>query len=200
LLGRKEQWLVNVYVVHDPTNEENNGMVKILRYGKQLDKVIRDATEGIDKDEFGARVFDLSEDGCNLRIVVEKNDGGYPTYVSSKFLRESEIDGMTGEKIEEVYGDLFKLNEVFEAKSSEEVKELLNTHFFCEVTTDENAQTLSETVGTELNSSGDTEPEEPVEANTEPSDGSEESDDASNDETLEDDEVRDKLDDLMKDL
>ncbi len=191
LLGRKEQWLVNVYIVDDPSNEENNGNVKILRYGKQLEKVIRDATDGIDKDEFGARIFDLTGDGCNLRIAVEKNDGGYPTYVSSKFLRESSIDGMDDTKIDKTYEELFQLEKVFESKSTEEVQELLDTHFFCQVSSTE-APTPTKVVqgGTEVTASGNVEKveDEVVVETTTP------------DESDDDDNVQNKLDDLMKDL
>ena len=134
LLGRKEQWLINVFVVDDPSTKENTNTVKILRYGKQLDKVIKDATEGIDKDEFGVRIFDLSESGCNLRITVEKNDGGYPSYTSSKFLRESKLASLDDAKLEAVYDGLFDLTKVFEQKSAEEVRDMLNTHYFCQVT------------------------------------------------------------------
>jgi hypothetical protein len=188
LLGRKEQWITNVIVVDDPVNPENNGTIKILRYGKQLDKIIHDATEGIDKDEFGARIFDLSEDGCNLRIMVEKNDGGYPTYVSSKFLRESAISGMTEKKIEDTYENLFDLSKVFETKSLEEVQDILDTHFFCEVT---NKSEPSES-GLEVNTVNET--VEPIKIENEESTDYE-------DETLDtDEEVQNKLKDLMADL
>ena len=78
-IKRNENWLTNVYVVKDPTNPDNQGQIKILRYGKQLDKVITDAISGDDSADFGAKIFDLSEKGCNLRIKVETNEGGYPT-------------------------------------------------------------------------------------------------------------------------
>ncbi|NDB28524.1 hypothetical protein EB151_03115 [archaeon] len=81
LLTRRENWLINVYVVSDPTNAENNGQVKILRFGKQLHKIIMSAIEGEDADEFGHRVFDLSSEGCSLKIKIEEQ-GGYPTYDS----------------------------------------------------------------------------------------------------------------------
>ena len=185
LLGKKEQWLVNVYVIDDPTNKENNGEVKILRYGKQLDKIIRDAMDGIDKDEFGARIFDLTEDGCNLRIAVEKNDGGYPTYVSSKFLRESEIEGMNDAKVDETHEGIFDLEKVFDHKTPEEVKEILDTHFFCEISS--STTEIKEETTTEVSSSGST---------TEVDIEEKEDDDPS----IDDENVQDKLDDLMKDL
>jgi len=43
---RKENWLVNVYVINDPKNPENNGQVKLLKFGRQLHKIIMDAIEG----------------------------------------------------------------------------------------------------------------------------------------------------------
>ena len=46
-IGRSEKWLVNVLVINDPVNAENNGQVKLLRYGKQLQKIILDAIEGL---------------------------------------------------------------------------------------------------------------------------------------------------------
>jgi len=188
MLGKKEQWLANVYVVDDPSSEENKDQIKIFRYGKQIEKIITDATEGIDKDEFGARIFDLTDEGCNLRITVEKNDGGYPTYVSSKFLRESAIKGMTDAKIEDIYEKLFQLDKVFEMKTPDEVKEMLDTHFFCEVSS--STPVAKKSSGTQVSSRGSVEEsvEEPEEESIdEPTESS-------------DSDVQDKLDDLMKDL
>ena len=66
---RSEKWLANAYIVNDPVNPDNNGTVMILRYGKQLHKVIANAIEGDDAAELGPRIFDLGEGGCNLKIV-----------------------------------------------------------------------------------------------------------------------------------
>lgn len=187
LLGRKEQWLVNVYVISDPTNKDNEGQIKILRYGKQLDKIINDAIDGIDKDEFGARIFDLTEEGCNLRIAVEKNEGGYPSYTSSKFLRESEIKGLTEAKIDEIHDNIFQLDKVFDVKTPEEVKDMLDTHYFCSVT-----PTPTPTI-TKKSNNEDGEPE------TNDTDDEEKEDNLESTEDLSED-VQDKLDDLMKDL
>ena len=52
MLNRKENWLINVFVVKDPENPENEGHVKILRFGRQLHKIIMEAIEGEDADEF----------------------------------------------------------------------------------------------------------------------------------------------------
>jgi hypothetical protein len=126
-IKRNENWLVNVLVVKDPTNPENQGKVKILRYGKQLAKIIDSAITGDDSDEFGAKVFDLSESGCNLKIKVEKNEGGYATYVGSKFMSPSKVDGI--DNIDEVYNSANDLDAIFDHKSYDDIKKLLNTHF-----------------------------------------------------------------------
>lgn len=42
-LNYKESWYYNVYVVNDPVNPENNGKVKILQAGRQLQNIIEEA-------------------------------------------------------------------------------------------------------------------------------------------------------------
>ena len=126
-IKRNENWLTNVYVVKDPTNPDNQGQIKILRYGKQLDKVITDAISGDDSADFGAKIFDLSEKGCNLRIKVETNEGGYPTYVSSKFTNPAALEGSPD--TEELYKSIKPLDTIFDHKSYDEISKLMNIHF-----------------------------------------------------------------------
>lgn len=128
-IKRLEKWLVNVYVVDDPTNPDNNGKVKMLRYGKQLQKIIAEAIEGEDAEEFGPRVFDLGPDGVNFKIKVEQQ-GDYPTYVSSRFTTAGKLD-LTEEQQEEIYNNVFDLSQVFPLKSYDDLKEMLNEHYHC---------------------------------------------------------------------
>jgi hypothetical protein len=133
LLRRNERWLVNVFVVDDPTTPENNGTMKIVRYGKQLHKIISDAIDGEGSEDFGARIFDLSENGVNFKIKCEQQ-GDYITYVSSKFTMPRKIDGLTEEKMESVYKSVFDLPSVVQTKSADELSELLDEHFFAKRT------------------------------------------------------------------
>jgi hypothetical protein len=126
-IKRNENWLINVYVIQDPTNPENNGQAKILRYGKQLDKIITAAISGDDAEDFGAKIFDLSENGCNLRIKVEENEGGYPTYVASRFLGSSALAG--NPDTDELYDNVKDLESIFEHKSYEDIQKLFNQHW-----------------------------------------------------------------------
>tara|TARA_A100001015_G_C14850710_1_gene656353 strand:- start:123 stop:956 length:834 start_codon:yes stop_codon:yes gene_type:complete len=126
---RSEKWLVNVYVVNDPVNPENNGKVKILRYGKQIHNIVVDAIEGDDSADLGPRIFDLGSNGVNLRVKVEKQ-GDYPSYVSSKFAMPSAIEGLDEDDHKGVYDNVFDLSEIFNVKSYDELKDMLNEHFY----------------------------------------------------------------------
>ena len=128
-IRRQEKWLVNIYVIDDPSNPDNNGKVKMLRYGKQLHKIITEAIEGEDAEEFGPRVFDLGPDGVNFKIKVEQQ-GDYPTYVSSRFTTAGKID-LSEDAQEKAYTDVFDLSQVFPLKSYDELKQMLNEHYFC---------------------------------------------------------------------
>lgn len=130
-VNRRESWLANVYVVSDPVNSENNGKLKLLRFGKQLHKIIMDAIEGEDVDEFGPRIFDMSKDGCSLKIKVERQ-GEFPTYVSSRFASPTKIPGVTTANADEIYSNITDLETVFPPRSYDELKEMLNEHFYCE--------------------------------------------------------------------
>lgn len=132
-LKRNENWMVNVYVIKDPTNPENQGQLKTLRYGKQLAKVINDAISGDDADEFGEKVFDLSPSGCNLKIKVDENEGGYATYTASRFQSASEIDGL--ENVDAVYESVKSFDDMFKHQSYDEIKMILDKHWFGNVET-----------------------------------------------------------------
>jgi len=126
---RLEKWLVNVYVIDDPVNPDNNGKVKILRYGKQLQKIITEAIEGEDAEEFGPRIFDLGSEGVNFKIKVEQQ-GDFPTYVSSRFTAAGKVD-LSEDQQKDIYDGVFDLTEVFTLKSYDDLKEMFNEHYYC---------------------------------------------------------------------
>jgi len=136
-----ERWLVNVYVVEDPTNPDNNGKVKILQFGKQLHKIVMRAIDGDDADDLGPRVFSLKSDGVNLKIVCE-TQGGYKTYVSSKFSMPKAIDSLNDKNIKEVLNGVHDLAKINPVKSYDDLKKLLDEHFLCiEANNDESVDT-----------------------------------------------------------
>jgi hypothetical protein len=128
-IKRTEKYLVNVYVVEDQSNPDNNGKVKLLRYGKQLHKIIMDAIEGEDAEEFGHRIFDLSKEGVNFKIKCE-NQGEYPTYVSSRFTATGKLN-LSEDEQKKIYDSVFDLTKVFPLKSADELKQMLDEHYHC---------------------------------------------------------------------
>jgi len=126
---RSEKWLVNVYVIEDPANPENNGKVKILRYGKQLQKIILEAIEGEDAEEYGVeRVFDLGPEGVNLKIKVEQQ-GDYPSYVSSRFTAAGKLK-LSEDEQQKIYDSVNTLKDVFTVKSFDELKQMVDEHVY----------------------------------------------------------------------
>ena len=127
-IKRVEKYLVNVYVIDDPTNPDNNGKVKLLRYGKQLHKIIMEAIEGEDAEEFGPRIFDLSSNGVSFKIKCE-NQGEYPTYVSSRFTSAGKFN-LSEDEQKKIYDGVYDLTKVYSLKSYDELKQMLDEHFY----------------------------------------------------------------------
>lgn len=135
ILSRKEAWMVNVYVISDPETPENEGKVKILRYGKELAKIIDSALEGDDAAEFGVeKVFDIVE-GSTLRIKCESRVAGgrggkqMVTYASSKFLSPSKLD-LADEQVDQIFESIHDLKSVNKQTTGSEMQKMLDEHFF----------------------------------------------------------------------
>lgn len=126
-ISQKEQWLVNVYVINDPSKPENNGTVKILRMGPQLKKIIDDATEGERADELGWDIFDLTK-GHDFKIVAEKK-GDYTTFESS-FITTKSKTVLDEEEIDKICSEIHDLEAIYTVKTYDELQEILNDHFF----------------------------------------------------------------------
>jgi hypothetical protein len=125
---RSEKWLVNVYVIDDPTNPDNNGKVKILRYGKQLQKIIMEAIEGEDSEEYGEKIFDLGSEGVNFKVKVEQQ-GDYPTYVASRFTTTNKLK-LSEDEQKTIYDSTYDLTKVNSIKSYDELKQMIDDHIY----------------------------------------------------------------------
>jgi hypothetical protein len=128
-IKRLEKYLVNVYVIDDPQTPENNGKVKMLRYGKQVHKIIMEAIEGEDSEEFGPRIFDLGTNGVSFKIKCE-NQGEFPTYVSSRFTSASKLN-LSEDEQKKIYDSTFDLTKVNSLKSYDELKQMFDEHYYC---------------------------------------------------------------------
>jgi hypothetical protein len=142
---RSEKWLVNVYVIDDPSNPDNNGKVKILRYGKQLQKIIMEAIEGEDSEEYGEKIFDLGSEGVNFKVKVEQQ-GDYPTYVASRFTTTNKLK-LSDDEQKAIYDSTYDLTKVNSIKSYDELKQMIDDHIYVRTdtapTTESQPQTRS---------------------------------------------------------
>lgn len=124
---RKLNYYSNVYVIDDPVNPENNGKVKIYKYGVKILDKIKQAIKPTSKRKKRVEVFDLFE-GADFNIVINKK-GKYWNYDDSEFLDpEPLLDGDEA-KLEEIYNSLYDLTEFTNPKtfkSSEELQGRLN--------------------------------------------------------------------------
>jgi len=134
-ISRKENWLVNAYVISDPTNPENEGKVKVIRYGKELAKIINSAIDGDEAAEFGFKVFDV-QNGCTLKVKCESRSGApgmraFVSYTSSKFMAPSNLEGMDDKKLETAQNSILELEKFFKPKTQAELQRMLDQHYFC---------------------------------------------------------------------
>jgi hypothetical protein len=134
-ITRKENWMVNAFVISDPTNPENEGKVKVIRYGKELAKIISNAIDGDDADEFGVKIFDVVN-GCSLKIKCESRTGSvgsraFVSYTSSKFMGPSKLEDIDSKKLDEIHNSIFELDKFTKPKSQADLQRLLDQHFFC---------------------------------------------------------------------
>ncbi len=136
-IRRHSNTIVNFYVLDDQKHPENNGKVKVFKYGTQIQKIINEATEGMDKEIFGSRIWRLDEQGCSFRLKIDKkaakDDDGkekeFATYELSKFLPASKIDDMTNEKIEQILNGCFDLEKLIDIVAVEVLEKEIKEHY-----------------------------------------------------------------------
>lgn len=134
-IRRRQNWLANFFVTSNPKNPDDNGKLKIFRYGKQINDKIKSAISGDDVKYYGQRIFRLDEQGCDFRIKCEQNSESkeaWPTYNNSAFTPQGAIEGitMTPEKIEEILNNVFDLSKMFTSVSAKELTVAMDKHYF----------------------------------------------------------------------
>ena len=80
---RKLNYIANVYIVSDPKHPENEGQVKLFKFGKKIFDKITEAMNPAFEDETPINPFDLWK-GANFKLKIRKVDG-YQNYDKSEF-------------------------------------------------------------------------------------------------------------------
>ena len=92
---RKLSYYANIYVVSYPKHPENEGQVKLYKFGKKIFDKITEAMQPAFEDEQAINPFDFWK-GANFKLKIRKVDG-YWNYDKSEFegvtpLKESDDD------------------------------------------------------------------------------------------------------------
>lgn len=118
---RKLTYIANVYIINDPAKPENNGTVKLFKFGKKIFDKIMDKANPTFEDEKPVLVFDLWE-GANFKLRMRKKDG-YANYDESVFSDTCPVADSDEEKLE-IVSKQHKLSEFLDRKNFKSYDEL----------------------------------------------------------------------------
>lgn len=119
---RKLSYYANVYVIKDPDCPENEGTVKIFKFGKKIFEKIDAALRPKFQDDTPINPFDFWS-GADFKIKVLKKDG-YWNYDSSEFNSPSPLLDGDDDELKEVYSKLHNLSEFVDPKNFKSYDEL----------------------------------------------------------------------------
>jgi hypothetical protein len=123
---RKLNYIANVYIVSDPKHPENEGKIKLFKFGKKIFDKITEAMNPQFEDETPINPFDLWK-GANFKLKIRKVEG-YQNYDKSEFDSPSALSDDDA-KLEKIWKDSFSLSELTgdkEFKSYDELKKRLD--------------------------------------------------------------------------
>ena len=119
---RRLHYIANVLIVSDPKHPENEGQVKLFKFGKKIFDKIMDKARPTFEDETPVNVFDLWE-GADFKLRMRKVDG-YPNYDQSVFQEPAAIAGGDEDKILAVVNKQYLLSEFLDRKNFKSYDEL----------------------------------------------------------------------------
>ena len=118
---RNLRYVANVLIVSDPSAPENEGQVKLYRFGKKIFDKIMDSMQPQFPDEKPVNPFDMWE-GADFTVKIRKVEG-YPNYDASSFKAPAAVPG-SDQELEELYNKQHDLNEWGDPKNYKTYDEL----------------------------------------------------------------------------
>jgi len=123
---RRLSYIANVLIIADPKHPENEGQVRLFKFGKKIFDKIMDKARPTFEDEKPVNVFDLWE-GADFKLRQRKVEG-YANYDQSAFLEPSPIAGSSHgndeEAILKIVNSQHKLSEFLDRKNFKTYEEL----------------------------------------------------------------------------
>ena len=123
---RRLNYTANVYILKDPAHPENEGTIKLYRFGKKIFDKINDLMNPEFEDESPVNPFDLWA-GANFKMKIRKVEG-YSNYDKSEFEASSALLE-DDDKMEEIWKSENSLKELVSEdkfKSFDELKTKLD--------------------------------------------------------------------------
>ena len=120
---RKLNYIANVYIVNDPKHPENNGTVKLFRFGAKIFEKITEAMNPQFEDETPINPFDLWN-GANFKLKITKV-AGYQNYDKSEFESPSALLD-DDNKLEQIWKSEHSLAALVEDKEFKDYDTLKN--------------------------------------------------------------------------
>ena len=118
---RRLNYTSNVYIIKDPANPQNEGEVKLYRYGKKIFDKVNDLMNPEFEDESPVNPFDLWE-GANFKMKIRKVEG-YSNYDKSEFEAPAALLD-DDERLEEIWNSEHSLLELVNAEKFKTYDEL----------------------------------------------------------------------------
>ena len=119
---RRLHYVSNVLVISDPDNPQNEGKVFLYKFGKKIFDKIMDVMQPQFADETPVNPYDFWE-GADFKLKIRKVEG-WVNYDKSEFSSPSSLfDGDEG-RLNEVYGQLYALQDFLDPKNYKTYDEL----------------------------------------------------------------------------
>ena len=110
---RKLSYVTNILIVKDPAHPENEGTVRLYKFGKKIFDKIKDVAEPQFQDEKPMNPFDFWE-GANFKLKI-RNVEGYRNYDKSEFDSTSPVSN-SDDEIEAIWGKQHSLTAFLDEK------------------------------------------------------------------------------------
>ena len=111
---RRLTYIANVLIVSDPKNPENEGQIKLYKFGKKIFDKLTEAMNPQFEDEKAVNPFDFWN-GANFKIKIRQVEG-YRNYDKSEFESPSALYEGNDEKLETIWKKEYSLKEFLDPK------------------------------------------------------------------------------------
>jgi hypothetical protein len=107
-------YVANILVISDPKHPENEGQIKLFKFGKKIFDKISETMNPEFPDEAPINPFDMWE-GANFKLKI-RNVEGYRNYDKSEFDSVTALFNGDDEKLEELWKKEFSLKDFTDKK------------------------------------------------------------------------------------